>query len=81
MRTPDEIRNTAIKRFEDISETKFNRGQREHGGSLDENVTLEDIEDEIIDMWFYTQSLRMKHRAEKGQLRAEVERWKERAQR
>ena len=55
-RTPERIRDTAISLFVDRATAKFNAGQEEHGGNLDERVTFKDIEDEIIDLWFYVQS-------------------------
>tara|TARA_R100001530_G_scaffold28654_7_gene22699 strand:+ start:1126 stop:1428 length:303 start_codon:yes stop_codon:yes gene_type:complete len=55
-RTPERIRDTAIDLFIDRANAKFNAGQEEHGGNLDERVTFKDIEDEIIDLWFYVQS-------------------------
>ena len=81
MRTPDEIREVGIMRFKALARPKYDKGQEEHGGLLDETVTPEKIEEECIDLWFYTQSLRVKHENEIGQLEAEVERWKERATR
>ena len=87
-RTPDKIRDDAIEYFTREAAEKFDEGQEEHGGSLDERVSEVDIEDEIIDLWFYVQSLSEKHRKQIvslcfviDQLKAEVERWKERAQR
>ena len=81
MRTPDEIRDDAISYFCEVAIPKFDAGQLEHGGSLDERVSAEDIEDEIIDLWMYVQSMKKKHQTEMETLRAEAERWKERAQR
>lgn len=81
MRTPDKIRDDAIAHFCEIAIPKFNAGQKEHGGCLDERVTIADIEDEIIDLFFYVQSLKEKQRHEIKRLRAEAARWKEIAQR
>ncbi len=65
--TPDEIRDVSIEKFMLLARSKYNAGQREHGGNLVENVKFKDLEDEIIDLWFYVQSLRMKlEREEKG---------------
>ena len=60
-RTPEKIRDTAIDLFIDRANAKFNMGQEEHGGNLDDRVKFRDIEDEIIDLWFYVQSMRRKH--------------------
>jgi hypothetical protein len=59
-RTSGEIRDVAIERFVKLSAEKFDVGQEEHGGCLDETVTFDKLEEEIIDMWFYTQSLKVK---------------------
>lgn len=87
-RTPDKIRDDAIEYFTREAAEKFDEGQEEHGGCLDERVCEVDIEDEIIDLWFYVQSLSEKHRKQIvslcfviDELRSEVKRWKERAQR
>ena len=87
-RTPDKIRDDALQYFTEVAGDKFDAGQKEHGGSLDERVSEVDIDDEIIDLWFYVQSLSEKHRVQIvdlcftiTKLEAEVERWKERAQR
>jgi len=60
-RTPDEIREVGIARFKELARAKYDKGQAEHGGLLDETVTVEKLEEEAIDMWFYAQSLRVKH--------------------
>ena len=59
-RTPSEIRNASIARFVSEASDKFDKGQDEHGGCLDETVTFEDCEGEIIDLWHYLQSLQRK---------------------
>ena len=81
MRTPDEIREVSIMRFKELARPKYDTGQEEHGGLLDETVTIEKIEEEILDLWFYSQSLRVRHEAEIKKLEAQVERWKETAKR
>ncbi len=60
-RTPERIRDTAIDLFIDRANAKFNAGQEEHGGNLDKRVKFRDVEDEIIDLWFYVQSMKRKH--------------------
>ena len=88
LRTPDKIRDDALQYFMETAGDKFDAGQKEHGGSLDIRVSEVDINDEITDLWFYVQSLSEKHRVQIvdlcftiTKLEAEVERWKERAQR
>tara|TARA_R100001015_G_C4594998_1_gene150243 strand:- start:382 stop:684 length:303 start_codon:yes stop_codon:yes gene_type:complete len=68
-RTPDEIRDEAIHFFTLKAHTKFNCGQDEHGGNLDTRVKFRDIEDEIIDLWFYVQSMRTKYEAKQVKLK------------
>lgn len=70
-RDPNEIREVGIARFKALSRPKYDAGQEEHGGLLDETVTIEKLEEEVIDLWFYTQSLRVKHENEIKKLRAE----------
>jgi hypothetical protein len=57
-RTSEEIREQSMWRFTDLAAAKYNKGQEEHGGLLDETVTFEKLEEELIDGWFYIQSLR-----------------------
>lgn len=68
-RTPDEIRDTAIQDFTLKAYAKFNCGQDEHGGNLDKRVRFRDIEDEIIDLWFYVQSMKAKYEAKQVKLK------------
>jgi hypothetical protein len=59
-RTPSEIRNASIARFVSEASDKFDKGQDEHGGCLDETATFGDCEGEVIDLWHYLQSLQRK---------------------
>ena len=68
-RTPDDIRDTAIQDFTLKAYAKFNCGQDEHGGNLDTRVRFRDIEDEIIDLWFYVQSMKAKYEAKQVKLK------------
>jgi len=59
----DEIlRDEAIARFTEKATSKFNAGIREHnpngGNDLEDRATFADLEDEIIDLWFYVQGLK-----------------------
>jgi len=59
--TPDEIRDAAVGRFNEIAPPKFDYGQREHGGSLLEKENLlGEMEAEVIDLWFYLQAARLR---------------------
>jgi len=57
-RTSETIRDDAVRRFMQLAPVKYDMGQEEHGGLLDETVTFEKLEEELIDGWFYIQSLR-----------------------
>ena len=39
-RTPDQIRDESMERFNAIAPVKYDIGQREHGGLLDKTVDL-----------------------------------------
>ena len=54
------IRDDALDAFAVKAREKYDKGQKEHGGLLNERVCLDDLEDEIIDLWFYTRALREK---------------------
>ena len=56
----DEIRDKAIENFTKRAGDKYDRGQREHGGLITERVIISDLEDEIIDLWFYLSALKEK---------------------
>tara|TARA_Y100000593_G_C4315368_1_gene340580 strand:- start:3261 stop:3455 length:195 start_codon:yes stop_codon:yes gene_type:complete len=58
--TPDEIRDRQIEKFMLLAKVKFDKGQREHKGILTERVNWKDLEDEVIDLWFYVCSMREK---------------------
>ena len=68
-RSPSEIREEGLKRFNTLYPNKWDTGQREHVGCLDETVTIEKAEEEVLDLWAYLQSMRIKHEKE-------VEFWK-----
>jgi len=72
-RTPDEIRDEAIQDFTLKAYAKFNCGQDEHGGNLDTRVRFRDIDDEIIDLWFYVQSMKAKYGAKQAQLKKAIQ--------
>ena len=54
------IRDNALDALAARAKEKYDKGQREHGGLITERVCLDDLEDEIIDLWFYVQALRTK---------------------
>ena len=54
------IRDEALDGFMSKASRKYDAGQKEHGGLITERVTLGDLEDEIIDLWFYLQALKEK---------------------
>lgn len=58
--TPDTIRDTAMRRFNQLAPAKYDRGQAEHGGLITDRDLLVEIEQEIVDLWFYVQAMRQK---------------------
>ena len=53
----DQIRDEAIQRFNVLAAAKYDKGQREHGGNLDEHPDIVGaVEEELIDAWMYIQS-------------------------
>jgi hypothetical protein len=60
LRRANLIKDDAIGHFIKRSGAKYDAGQREHGGLITFRVTLEDLEDEIIDLWFYLQAFKSK---------------------
>lgn len=54
------IKQDALDAFVSKAFDKYDAGQREHGGLITDRVCLEDLEDEIIDLWFYLHALRVK---------------------
>ena len=52
------IKNQAIDAFSSKAFQKYDAGQQEHGGLLTNRVSFGDLEDEIIDLWFYLQALK-----------------------
>ena len=67
-RTPDQIRDAAIAHFIERAVPKFNKGQAEHGGSCDQRANFEELENEIIDLWFYMMSLKHKIERQKNEV-------------
>jgi hypothetical protein len=57
-RDPDTARDEDIATFTKLAAAKYDKGQAEHKNLLDETVTPEFLDEEIIDMWFYAQSLK-----------------------
>jgi len=55
-----QFKRASIKLFNDKADIKYDKGQAEHGGYLPWDVTFKDLEDEIIDMWFYVQGMKCK---------------------
>ena len=61
LNTPNGIRDFALKRFAEAAQTKYDAGQLEHGGLITDRKLFDELEAEIIDMWFYMQAIRIKH--------------------
>jgi hypothetical protein len=87
MRTPNEIRDSAVRCFNQIAPEKYDVGQAksEVTNNLDQHPDLIGaLREELIDGWFYLGSLaaQLDEKDERiAELEAAVERWKERAQR
>jgi len=60
MTPEEELRDRQIKKFTVLAKRKYDLGQKEHGGLLTKTVNWKDLEDEIIDLWFYVSSMREK---------------------
>ena len=58
--TTTQIRDRSVARFNEVAGKKFDDGVKEHGTVLTEVVTLDDAEQEVIDLWHYIQALKMK---------------------
>ena len=57
---PSEIRDASMARFNELAGKKFDDGVKEHKTVLTEVVTLDDLENELIDAWHYLQALKLK---------------------
>jgi len=84
-RTPNQIRDESIKCFNQLAPAKYNAGQEEHGGLLDEREdVINDLRGEAIDFWFYveTAAWQLQEKDERIEaLEKQVEHWKEIAKR
>jgi hypothetical protein len=58
--TPTSFRDWSLARFHTAAKIKYDKGQDEHGGKVFERVSIDEIEDEVIDMWHFVQALRVK---------------------
>ena len=84
-RTPDQIRDESIKCFNQLAPAKYDLGQEEHGGLLDEREDIiNDLRGEAIDFWFYveTAARQMEEKDERIEyLEGRVAYWEERSKR
>ena len=64
--TPEEIKIASMARFAGRAAKKWDSGLKEHKTVLTETVTLEMLEDEIIDSWHYVQALRLRRDRDKN---------------
>ena len=60
MNTPESFRDQALADFQKKAFEKYNKGQIEHGGFLPDRADFDDIEEEIIDCWFYIRGMRQR---------------------
>ena len=81
VRTPNQIKNESIKCFNQLAPAKYDAGQLEHGGLLDERKDIiNDLRGEAIDFWFYveTAARQMEEKDERiEELEKQVEHYKE----
>jgi len=57
VRTPNQIRDESIKCFNQMAPAKYDKGQEEHGGLLDDREDIiADLRGEAIDFWFYVET-------------------------
>lgn len=54
------FRDGAIQIFINLAKAKYDEGQKEHGGFLVTDVSFQDMEAEVIDLWFYIQAMKSK---------------------
>ena len=84
-RTPNQIRDEAIKCFNQLAPAKYDLGQEEHGGNLDNREDIiTDLRGEAIDFWFYveTAARQMEEKDERiEELEKQVKHYKEIASR
>lgn len=50
----------SLTKFVDAATSKFIAGQKEHGGMFWERPLFKELEDELIDAWFYKDGIRKK---------------------
>ena len=58
--TPNQIKELALNRWDKLAGKKYDDGQARHGGLITDRDSISDLEEEIIDAWFYVQALRIK---------------------
>ena len=58
--TPTSFRDWSLCRFQIKAKEKYDKGQDEHGGNVCDRITIDEIEEEVIDMWHFLQALRVK---------------------
>lgn len=60
MEQAKQLRDHALQRFQEVAKAKYDKGQATYRDYLADRVTLDDIEEEVIDQWFYLQALKAK---------------------
>ena len=76
-RTPDEIRDASMARFNELAAEKFDKGQDEHGSCLDNTVNFDSLEEELIDLWHYTQSLKHQYTTKLREAEERMDYWED----
>jgi len=60
MFNPETFKEFAMARFSRLARKKYDKGQAEYKDYIVDRVELADLEDEIIDLFFYVTALRVK---------------------
>lgn len=56
----ERIRDFSLFRFQELAKAKYDKGQAEHGGIITDRCLVDELENEIIDLWFYVSALKLK---------------------
>ena len=69
VRTPEQICEETLEEFCKDAREKFHKGQKEHGGNLDDRTSCGELKGEAIDFVFYTYTLERQVKELKLQLK------------
>jgi len=60
----EQLRDAALARFAEKARAKYDAGQAEHKDFLGDRACLGEVENEIMDLWFYVQAIRWQQERE-----------------